>query len=369
MSRIFSRHLFVKTNLSCNLNCIYCYDRNKSNRSFDEVVTLNKLEQVLKEKTENGTKIKLVGGEPFLVFPKIKRLCEALWSMSLEEQIHIQITTNGTLVHDEIQDWLYENRAQIDCKLSIDGDRNSQECNRPHSFDKIDILFFVNTWPDGSINMVITPQTIHNLADNIIFLHECGFKNIMSLFAILTDWKDCYCEREYYSQLIELVDFYLNNPQFHRFNLLNNKIERTLNTSYDKPLCEVGRKIVYDIESDRYYPCHLFFPSVCGEISQKEIESFDFATRSHNEEPQCLSCKFINICHTCYAANYIERGALSKRDMTMCAYRKLSFLATAKLEYSKIIVIKEPSSTDILKMKAIQYLLEDLNIIENNMSK
>ncbi len=74
----FSRHIFIQTNLSCNLKCSYCYERDKSGEEFDEHMAFNKLRSILSMPTELGTKIKLIGGEPFLVFQKIKSLCELI---------------------------------------------------------------------------------------------------------------------------------------------------------------------------------------------------------------------------------------------------------------------------------------------------
>lgn len=68
----YSRRIYVSTNFSCNLNCVYCFEKNKNDIEFDVDEAVSILEKMLMEKTEHGTKIKLHGGEPFLVFPKIK---------------------------------------------------------------------------------------------------------------------------------------------------------------------------------------------------------------------------------------------------------------------------------------------------------
>ena len=61
-----SRKIMVITNMGCNLDCIYCYERHKENHTvFDLNETLNKLSQILNTKTSKGTLIKLLGGEPF----------------------------------------------------------------------------------------------------------------------------------------------------------------------------------------------------------------------------------------------------------------------------------------------------------------
>ena len=143
---IYSRHLFIKTNQSCNLNYIYCYEKRKNQDVFEVEQVLHNVLTILKEPTLHGTKIKLIGGEPFLVFDKIRSFCERIWAEHLEEAIHFQITTNGTLVHGKVQEWLKSHNKDIDCKLSLDGNKVSQDINRPHSFEHIDIPFFSKTW-------------------------------------------------------------------------------------------------------------------------------------------------------------------------------------------------------------------------------
>lgn len=361
---MYSRHLFIKTNQSCNLNCVYCYEKEKNSSIFDSKEVFNKVINILKAPTKYGTKIKLIGGEPFLAFEQIRAFCEKIWSTPLEENIHFQITTNGTLVHGQVQEWLKEHRTNIDCKLSLDGDKLSQDINRPNSFERIDIPFFAKNWEDCIVNMVVTPNTLCYFADNVIFLHKCGFNNIVPIFAVLTDWEAYNLHSTYYEQLLKLAEFYIEHPNLKRCHTLGLHMERLLD-SCDCTLCDIGKKIIYDVNSETYYPCHLFFPSVCGDNHPKDMESIDFSSRRKFEHEPCLSCKFINLCHTCYAANYIERGDLGNRDMSICGYRKIDFLVNAKLEYNRIISAKQASNKDILVMKAISEIQKELEAIES----
>ena len=345
------------------MNCVYCYEKKKSDMVFDEESVFVKLIDILKRTTSMGTKIKLIGGEPFLVFDKIRRLCERIWNEGLMEKIHFQITTNGTLVHGIIQDWLKDHKAEIDCKLSLDGDKISQDINRPHSFEKIDIPFFASNWEECTVNMVVTPQTMPFFADNVIFLHQCGLRNIVPIFAVFVNWSDCNLQKEYFEQLNHLASFYLNHPTIQRCRTLCIPIENTLRKC-DNIICDIGKKIIYDIETEDYYPCHLFFPSVCGNNHPQNMKSIDFSKRSVFEKAPCTTCDFINVCHTCYAANYIERGDMGNRDMTVCEYRKIDFLVNAKLEYNRIINSKNTTTRDYLIMEAIYKFHDELEEIE-----
>ena len=40
------------------------------------------------------------------------------------------ITTNGTLIHGEIANWLSKNKERVRIKLSLDGDKQTHDRNR-----------------------------------------------------------------------------------------------------------------------------------------------------------------------------------------------------------------------------------------------
>lgn len=365
-SKNHSRLLTISISLGCNLDCVYCYEK-KSNKRFDVDESVELLASALKTKTTKGTIIKLHGGEPFLIFSEIKHLCESLWDMGFEEEFVFHTTTNGTLIHGEIQEWLSEHREQFIVKLSIDGDSYSQNINRSNSFELIDIPFFINTWPDIKAKMTITHDTIPFLAHNIIFLHNMGFRDIVSSFAFLQDWGTEDRKKIFYQQLLILSAFYQNNPKLIPCSLLRHPLELVLLDDYNQVPCTIGKKVVYDFETRQCYPCHLFFPSVTGRSLPSKIAKLDFSKRSNIEKSDCLKCEIVNICYTCYADNYIVRGAPSNRDMKICPYNQISILVTCKLEFNKIITKDQPSTKDYLKMKAIKKILCTLSEVENKL--
>lgn len=361
----YSRKICISTNSSCNLKCIYCYEREKKNLEFDENEAYDVIVDILKTRTKNGTKIKLHGGEPFLVFSKIKALCERLWSQDIQEYYHFHITTNGTLVHGEIQDWLNDNRDKITIKLSLDGDELSSDINRPHSFGLIDIPFFLKTWPDLRVNMTITPETVPFLCRNVQYLHSIGVRNIISHFSLMTDWGNCHLERVLYKQLLDVTEFYVDHPELEPWFFFSYDIGRTLSNGRCFSPCALGDTKAYDFQTKAFYPCHMCFPSIGGEDISKELAKIDFGRLNESEEECCAKCPFINICITCYAENYISRGSVSRRDMSMCFYNKLIFVALAKYEYARIIKLDSPSSDDIKKMMAIDFLQDEIKSIED----
>ena len=204
-----SRKIMVITNMGCNLDCIYCYEHTKdSQTAFDLKKTTTKLANVLTKETPNGTLIKLLGGEPFLVFSKVKKLCESIWELPINEKILFHATLNGTLIHGKIKDWLLANRFRFTVKLSLDGNKEAQDINRPGSFDKIDLDFFKDAWPDVGIKMTISPQSIYYFAESMKFFHKNGFKTIKPNFAEFVDWSQQQSDNIFYHQMMSLLDYY-----------------------------------------------------------------------------------------------------------------------------------------------------------------
>lgn len=364
--KVYSNKICISTNSSCNLNCIYCYEKNKNNLEFDVDEAFNVIDEQLQTKTQFGTKIKLHGGEPFMVFSKIKQLCERLWANQYIEYYHFHLTTNGTLVHGPIQEWLYKNRDKITIKLSLDGDKKSSDINRPYSFDKIDIPFFVKTWPDLRVNMTITPATLPYLFENIKFLHSVNINNIISHFALMVDWKKYELEEVLYEQMQELANYYLDNPEITPCHFFRPNIEDTLYKPLFNAACVRGQGEAYDYQTKKYYPCFMCFPALAGKEASDELSKIDFTDTEKLEEECCINCPFINICPTCYAENYITRGKISHRDMDLCSYQKIIIAILFKYEYARLMKTDNPSSEDINKMMAIQKWYDEIEAILNN---
>lgn len=369
MEDVYSRKICLATNYSCNLNCIYCYEKEKQNANFNADDALAILKEQLSTRTEHGTKIKLHGGEPFLAFSEIRKVCEGLWSSDVADYYHFHITTNGTLVHGEIQKWLALHHDRVTIKLSLDGDRLSHNINRSNSFDLIDLPFFIDTWKDLSVNMTITPQTIPYLANNVKFLHSKGIKHIISHFALIDDWNKGDLRVILYEQMMELIDFYIQNPRIEPCHLFKADISSTLEKRCCRYACTLNESPSYDFQSRRYYPCYMCFPSMAGEEISKKLLELDFTDVENIDDDCCKNCPFVNICVTCYADNYITRGALSKRDMSLCSYHKTIFAALFKYEYERIISSNSTTSLEVKKMIAIKQWHGEIDTIVRGIHK
>jgi radical SAM protein with 4Fe4S-binding SPASM domain len=371
MNKIKERHLYITTNVSCNLNCVYCYEKDKTNKeTIDVDMAKERLSKLLLVKTGKCTTINLHGGEPFMVFDKIRELCEWLWKQNFPEKFIVFATSNGTLIHGEIKEWLTQHKDKFIVGLSLDGTREMQNTNRSNSFDLIDVDFFLKTWPKQGVKMTISPLTINRLSEGIIFLHSKGLKDIRANLARMIDWSSPQYVEIYQRELQKLALFYKENPDLPKSSIFNVNFVLLTNTESPKrKWCGVGTEMtVYDIDG-RAYPCQLFFESVCGKEKSENAKNIDFSDPNEFISKECSACALLAICSTCYGSNYIERGNIGIRDMSMCKLEKTRIFEIAKYEYDRIIndktdirqIADEEKFKRIKTLDGIEKLLPFLN--------
>ena len=320
----------------CNLNCTYCYEKNKSLKTMDYDVAMHILEKELtKEDGYDECEIQFFGGEPFVEFQLLKQICEELWSKNWNKKYVCFATTNGTLIHGEIQSWLKENRDKFTCGLSLDGIKKAHDINRCNSFDLIDIEFFKNTWPNQYAKMTISPQSLPYLFESAVYLHEQGFTFDNNL-AYGVDWNKPELLEIMEQQLKLLADYYISHPRIIPCRLLGLNLENINESEHIDRWCGAGKGLKsYDVEGT-LYPCQMFAPlSMEKEKSKKVLEiNFD---KKNLEDPACKFCSIYNVCPTCYGYNYSSTGDIAKRDEVLCKYTKLSILATSYLWANRIM--------------------------------
>ena len=276
------------------------------------------------------------GGEPFLEFTLLKKVCEYFWARHYNKEYYFFASTNGTLIHGEIKDWLYTNRKKFICGLSIDGNKAMQDINRNNSFDDIDLDFFANTWPSQEVKMTISTLSLPYYANGIIYLQEKGFK-VSDNFAYGIDWDNKKHAEILLEQLFKLMEYYHLHPEQGPPRLLSVKLEYLAYNYNDDRTCGIGKGMkVYDVNGEQY-ACHFFEPLAIGRTRALKSKNIDFEQLETYSDPTCQKCGFRKICPTCYGANYSVNDDVAIRDKNMCDLTKISAMATAKFLYDKII--------------------------------
>lgn len=319
----------------CNLNCVYCYETNKST----DVMSFDVFREIIERSFEECGDCERIefdfhGGEVGLVLDELTHYCEWLWSREWPRPYRCFATTNGTLVHGKWQDWFARNSGRICLGLSLDGTRDMHNANRSDSYDKIDLQFFRKTWPQQGCKMTISPMTLPCLFEGVVHLCELGFA-VSANLAFGPKW-----EREmlavYERELARLVEYFASRPDLEVPNLLDFPIERLghvvlTGKDPDPRWCGSGRLMACYSSTGRRYPCQMFMGSTgCSEVGLGRVYEL-MRSDAPLDDPKCKECFLLGVCPTCYGQSYLQTGDPCCRCLAMCDFRKLEAQASVKL--------------------------------------
>lgn len=316
----------------CNLSCIYCYQDWKKDECMTEEMVFKIIDfEFSNTLPEQYLEVTFHGGEPFLNFNVIKNVVEHYKKTDKIKRMLFFSTTNGTLVHGKIKEWLSINKDIYWCCLSLDGTKKMHDINRSSSFSNIDIDFFHLNWPTQEVKMTISKSSLPYLSEGIKYIHNKGF-NINCNLAYGIDWSDENNQLILEKELTELIRYYLENDSIKPCSMLSMKIDNLgLNNSLPK-MCGVGTMKSYSADGTMY-PCHYFEPVSLGEEFKFDV---NFLNNDSFIDQECKKCTLLSACPTCYGSNYKSTGHINIRDENMCKLNKISIYATALLHIKKI---------------------------------
>lgn len=327
--------VFVLTE-ACNLNCVYCYETNKSSQALSAEFIKEKIrEEMLAPDPCKLHSIGFFGGEPLLRFNVIREVVdwffETSWPRPVEKFL-FRVSTNATLLNDDMKRWFASRNQNITLGLSMDGTKEAQDRNRCGSYDAVikHIDFIRENWPAQPVKMTISPRTIDQTYDGIVHIHSLGLP--VEPDVVFEDvWGDEESEkravRSWARQLDRLVEYYFAHPELHRPNLLNRAFHR-LFTDANGPkrtFCGAGKYLVAYASDGTKYPCFRFAPLCAPQ------PLYDILATPDVENEKCASCAFDRICPSCAGLNYRVTGSSFHRTSYHCRFFMVSLLASAKL--------------------------------------
>ena len=288
-----------------------------------------------------GVEIGFIGGEPLLEFDLIRNVISYVKSSKQQHDYVFYATTNGTVLTDDMKVWCSENKEDFVLALSVDGARETHNHNRSGSFDKIDFDFFLRTYPEQSVKMTLTDYSLPRLAENIIWLHEKGFRNIggVNLFEGAFDWD----KPEYLStlkqQLKVLSDYYVAHPDIPLNQMLDKHLDLCESKLRErKKWCGIGDgAIFFDCDGTRY-PCPFASPMSFSKEDLSLMLKTDFEDANEFIDEECHSnCYIYPICPTCSAANYLTEKSFKLRNKSRCNIQKVIALFIGDIAARRII--------------------------------
>ena len=310
----------------CNLKCVYCYESYKSDKTtpleLAKRIITSEFEFVSRSAHFDELAIDFMGGEPLIAFDLIRKIAEWIWSEPHPVPYILFTTTNGTLLNKSMKEWFRLHKEQFYVSLSLDGTPDMQNANRGHRFDRIDLNFFLDNWPDQPVKMTVSSHTMDSMAEGILYLHERGFKVGTSLGRGM-QW-DERSVKEFKRQLWKLAKYYLDHERVAPV-LLDLSIQQALGKQPfgQKKYCGTGTHMAtYDVDG-KVYPCHMFGPIVLGASKSDVMQAINFQQDAMVTDVRCSNCVIRNICPTCYGLNYKFTGDVARRDPMMCQLFKV----------------------------------------------
>lgn len=365
---------------NCNLRCKYCvYSGSYSNRvhsnkrmSYD---TARKAIDFLYAHSSMTAAVSLgfYGGEPLLEFDLMKKCVEYAREKFSGKDLSFTLTTNATLLTEEIMDFFVENNFFV--TISFDGPQEVQDKNRimadgeRGSFNAVmeNVDTFLNKYPDFSwhvsFNAVLDP-TNDFCCSNDFFMNFETVKNITANGVLIsTDGLKKELERD------EAFSIAYNYEMFKNFLWSCGKLDEIgskLSVAYIEQLEKLVAKRAIGLEKNKKYahpggPCligvHKFFVNAEGNFypCERVDESAEIARIGNLDsgfdynrikellsigkitERECKNCWAFQFCIQCFRSA-VDGDRLSKENrLEKCAVSKHN----AEESIKDYIVLKE----------------------------
>ncbi len=359
---------------NCNLRCTYCYEKNKNAKSMTFVTAKKIIDRAYRDiGNYESMIIELHGGEPFLNFDLIRKIDQYV----IENYPHIEVLfraiTNGTLVHNEIKEWLQQRKDRYEIMLSIDGKKEQHDKNRKTvagdgSYKLIDIDFFRKNWPECPVSMTINEKTIENMAEGTLWLQELGF-DCCNAFEWAVDWNVEKSRLVLTRELKKLIDFYIKHPKEKLCLLVRYHLQ-----DFFIPVDEKYRYCIdiddplecYDADGN-FAPCHGFTAFTMGSKEKaKEFENLKTSDFVFTEKNICKNCKLIRFCRVCFAANHMLTGDMQIQSPEICLFNRMCIEANIAIQRGRISIKKKLDNTDQDILKAAVAIEEYLKVKWND---
>ena len=362
---------------ACNLACRYCFVEQHPHYMTLDIAkqavhfVLDNLEKKNKKFNKNKKAIiTFFGGEPTLMWDEIiVPLINYVKENSFP--IDFSMTTNGTLLTEERIEFLKAN--EVGLLLSIDGDRYTQNFNRPcinnklSSFDLIDknIPALLKSYPNITFRATIYSETADKTFENYIYAVKKGFANIY----MIPDGRHKWTNQQMKNLIIEIEKIYdflefcfINNLPVMNFKPMVESYERILrhdtqiingimpyeNINRSVRRCGLGTtmgSIGYD---GSIYGCQeqtskeenniFYIGNIASGINKEKHKKLlstyqDKNTIFCNDKEMCVSCPLRTICTSfvCPSSSFDTYKNLFTNSEIQCIWLQTLFFKSAEL--------------------------------------
>lgn len=329
----------------CNLNCKYCYEgSNKEKRHMNTQIADKVVEFILNEirkspEDKHPLQIVFHGGEPLLNFDIIKYLDKSISESVKDRQITYDMTTNGTILNDEIKNFIKEKINSF--SISIDGTKESHDKNRIFSnglgsYDLVikNVKKLLDEGVQIRARMTFNEYNVSNLFESVVSVYKLGFKYIVPAIDFYANWNDDSLEI-LSNEIDKLIEFKKENIQAE-ISLTNIKM-----LNLKKGHC-FGGICSFTIDAKGLvYPCTYAIGNkdyVIGDINKEEYYLDEYRINELKkinsiDNKDCLKCTRYDYCSgvRCKILNKLATGNYHIPPYITCFEEHLNVRVTKKL--------------------------------------
>lgn len=379
--------LCLQITQNCNFRCKYCvysgdYEtRGHQNKVMSWDIAKKSIDFLIEHcRSAHGLNIGFYGGEPLMNFELIKK-CMIYAETHIEgKEIGYSMTTNGSLLTDEIVEELLKRNFKL--TISIDGPKDIQDANRimangKGSFDTVynNITDLCKRYPrlkeNLSYSMVFDPRNGFEKIEEFVFKEKDMFNDAPILGSIINEnfkkeeegritWSENfteeweYCKFKYMLFLTgKLSDKYNSKIMRDIFLELIKRMKKTRENykklgKEDHPTgqCVPGEIRLFVNADGIFFPCEKV--SETSKIMQiGDLENgFDFCkvrkllNIGKLTEEECRNCYAFRHCNVCIASSDpggSDNELSPKRKLEACKRAKMGF----KMDLKNIVALKK----------------------------
>lgn len=363
MHRHRPRNAMLLVHTSCNLACTYCYEVAAGFHSTGSSMPAATAEKIIDDYFErSGGRERLVitffGGEPLLNFPVVRSSVAYAQKLaqSLGKWVGFSITTNGTLMDDEVVEFLVAHKFTV--MLSIDGDPEKADIHRKDHGGKgataksiANGLRLVKAQRSAGIREATARATLtqenSSPEETRQFLRSAGFRRVVvgassGRAGVKQPWDvqaDAVEEGHVRQRALyrEYVDQYpaVDDDRFSEIRVAQKRLRDGLTrpTPALEIGCGVGRNMLAYTESGAIYPCHRFVGDEGhivghldkGGVDRGRLDEFYKAVQDAKDK-KCSVCWARSVCQgTCPWSFSTPDGGVVPPDEKGCDSLRSSF--------------------------------------------
>lgn len=377
---VFCHSLTFQTTESCNLNCTYCYQFNKSPMKMSFETAKRFIDKLLNDEygyinryNSPAIIIEFIGGEPFLAIKETRRIYEYFLDRCYElnhpwfTMHRVSICSNGLLYFDkDVQAFFKDYSHNISFNVSIDGNKELHDSCRiqPNGEGSYDIaMAAINHYnakysPERNSKMTLAPSNIKYLFESVVDFINNGMKSINLNCVFEKGWNLSTAKLEY-EQLKKLADYILENDLHNIYlSIFNERQEDRSPKDNDGNWCGGTGSMLSIRPNGQLYPCIRYMPSSVGDnvkdlcigtvsdgmVGRSEksdiLDMLDNITRRSQSNDICYDCPIANDCAACSALGHTVFGTPNKRCTFICLQTIAE--ALANVYYWNNLLMKHP---------------------------